>query len=138
MVGGSGERRTLRLVARFADRSNLFGDPATIRRKVDVLHRHCAELGRDPAEIEVSHLVTTLVAPSRSALRERVDAMRERNTSVEDYARRTNAGTVDDLVSLFGAYRDAGAAHSVVALPDVHLEGSIEAFGEVIESLGPS
>jgi F420-dependent oxidoreductase-like protein len=56
LVGGSGERRTLRLVARYADACNLFGDAATVRHKVDVLHRHCADVGRDPAEVAVTHL----------------------------------------------------------------------------------
>ena len=45
LVGGSGERRTLRLVAQHADACNVFGDPDTVRRKVDVLHRHCADVG---------------------------------------------------------------------------------------------
>ena len=45
----------LRLVARYADISNLFGDPATVRHKVDVLKRHCEEIGRDPAEIVDAH-----------------------------------------------------------------------------------
>ena len=49
LVGGSGERRTLPLVARYADACNLFGDVATIRHKLDVLERHCEAIGRDPA-----------------------------------------------------------------------------------------
>ena len=48
LVGGSGERRTLRLVARHADACNLFGDPEIVRHKVGVLHEHCAAEGRDP------------------------------------------------------------------------------------------
>jgi F420-dependent oxidoreductase-like protein len=56
LVGGGGERRTLRLVARYADACNLVGDPATVRHKLEVLRRHCEELGRDPAEIRVTHL----------------------------------------------------------------------------------
>ena len=136
MLGGSGEKKTLRLVARYADMSNLFGDPDTIERKVDVLHRHCADLGRDPAEVEVTHLTTAVVAQSRSELRERIDLLRDRNTSREDYAERNNAGTVEDLTSLFGSFSAAGADHSIVSLADAHLERSIETFGEVIENLG--
>ena len=56
LVGGSGERRTLRLVARHADACNLFGDPANVRRKLAVLHDHCAAEGRDPAAVAVTHL----------------------------------------------------------------------------------
>ncbi|MDX6299338.1 MAG: hypothetical protein QOF53_552 [Nocardioidaceae bacterium] len=52
MVGGDGERKTLRLVARYADACNLFGrDPETVKHKLEVLDRHCEDVGRDPAEI---------------------------------------------------------------------------------------
>ena len=49
LVGGGGEKRTLRLVARYADMCNIFGDAATIAHKVDVLRGHCEAVGRDPA-----------------------------------------------------------------------------------------
>src|SRR5207237_256820 len=58
MVGGSGERRTLRLVAQYADACNLFGDPPTVRHKLEVLGRHCDELGRNIDEIDVTQLST--------------------------------------------------------------------------------
>jgi probable F420-dependent oxidoreductase len=54
LMGGGGERRTLRLVARHADIWHSFGDPATMAHKAEVLRRHCAEVGRDPEEIEIS------------------------------------------------------------------------------------
>lgn len=53
LVGGGGERKTLRLVAQYADACNIFDmGPEKVRAKYDVLERHCADLGRDPAEIE--------------------------------------------------------------------------------------
>lgn len=138
LIGGSGEKKTLRLVSRYADACNLFGDPSTIAAKVAVLESHCTEVDRDPAEIEVTHLTTVFSAKDRKLLRERVDAIRGRNTSAEDYMARVNAGTVEDLVDLFTAYSEAGAGHSVVSMPDVALEGSIESFAGVITSFGPS
>jgi F420-dependent oxidoreductase-like protein len=132
LVGGSGEKKTLRLVARSADACNVFGDPERVRHKVEVLRRHCVEFGRDPAEIEVTHLTNALAAPDRRTLRERVDRLRERNTTPEAFMKRHNGGTVDDLEALFTEYADAGAQHSIVSLPHVAEEGSIEAFGEVI------
>jgi probable F420-dependent oxidoreductase len=54
LIGGGGERKTLRLVARHADIWHGFGDAATVERKLAVLRRHCADVGRDPAEIEIS------------------------------------------------------------------------------------
>jgi alkanesulfonate monooxygenase SsuD/methylene tetrahydromethanopterin reductase-like flavin-dependent oxidoreductase (luciferase family) len=52
MIGGSGERKTLRTIARYADMWNGMGTVEFLRHKVEVLERHCAEVGRDPAEIE--------------------------------------------------------------------------------------
>jgi alkanesulfonate monooxygenase SsuD/methylene tetrahydromethanopterin reductase-like flavin-dependent oxidoreductase (luciferase family) len=56
MVGGGGERKTLKLVAQYADACNVFGDASTVRHKVDVLHKHCAAVERDPADITVTQL----------------------------------------------------------------------------------
>jgi F420-dependent oxidoreductase-like protein len=58
MIGGAGERRTLRLVARYADACNLFGDdPEVIAHKLDVLRGHCEAEGRDYEAIEKTILV---------------------------------------------------------------------------------
>jgi F420-dependent oxidoreductase-like protein len=46
MIGGGGEKRTLRLVAQYADMCNVTGDVSTLSRKIDVLRRHCADVGR--------------------------------------------------------------------------------------------
>ena len=54
MIGGGGERKTLRLVAQYADACNIFGGPDEVAHKLDVLRRHCDALGRDPNEIEVT------------------------------------------------------------------------------------
>jgi F420-dependent oxidoreductase-like protein len=54
MIGGSGERKTLRLVAQYADACNIFGDPEEVAQKLDVLRRHCDDVGRDPSAIEVT------------------------------------------------------------------------------------
>jgi F420-dependent oxidoreductase-like protein len=54
LIGGSGERKTLRLVAKYADACNPFGGPDDVAAKIDVLRRHCDEIGRDPNEIEVT------------------------------------------------------------------------------------
>jgi F420-dependent oxidoreductase-like protein len=57
LIGGGGERKTLRLVATYADACNIIGDAATVAHKVEVLRRHCDEVGRDPADIEVTALI---------------------------------------------------------------------------------
>jgi alkanesulfonate monooxygenase SsuD/methylene tetrahydromethanopterin reductase-like flavin-dependent oxidoreductase (luciferase family) len=58
MVGGGGEQRTLRTVAKYADACNFFGDDeASLRHKLDVLRRHCDEVGRDMSEITTTAAV---------------------------------------------------------------------------------
>jgi alkanesulfonate monooxygenase SsuD/methylene tetrahydromethanopterin reductase-like flavin-dependent oxidoreductase (luciferase family) len=54
LIGGGGERKTLHLVARYADACNLIGDAATVAHKIDVLRRRCDAVGRDPGTIEVT------------------------------------------------------------------------------------
>src|SRR5689334_15804954 len=54
LIGGSGERKTLRMVAQYADACNIFGGPDEVAQKLDVLRRHCDALGRDRNEIEVT------------------------------------------------------------------------------------
>jgi F420-dependent oxidoreductase-like protein len=71
LIGGGGERKTLRLVARYADMWNGFGDVDTIRGKIQVLAAHCETVGRDPAEIVKTRLGTLIVAPTKDEAEER-------------------------------------------------------------------
>ena len=58
MIGGGGEKKTLRLVAQYADACNFFGGPEDAAHKIDVLRRHCDTVGRDIGEIEVTSLLS--------------------------------------------------------------------------------
>src|SRR3954470_6660447 len=60
LIGGGGERKTLRLVAQYADACNFFGGPDEVAHKIDVLRRHCHDVGRDPNEIEVTAMYRDL------------------------------------------------------------------------------
>src|SRR5262245_3812048 len=63
LIGGGGEQRTLRLVARYADACNVFGNPDNLRRKYGILEEHCLDVGRDYAEIEKTNLSAFSVSP---------------------------------------------------------------------------
>jgi F420-dependent oxidoreductase-like protein len=63
MIGGGGERKTLRLTARYADMWNGFGTVDEIRHKLDVLQQHCRDVDRDPSEIVKTRLGTPVTEP---------------------------------------------------------------------------
>jgi F420-dependent oxidoreductase-like protein len=119
LVGGSGERRTLRLVARHADGCNLFGDPDNVRHKIAVLREHCAAEERDPATIAVTHL-----APAR------VVAGAEPREG-------PGAATAEEHVGRYRELADAGVQVAIVGLGDAHGPESVSRFAEVIEAFHP-
>jgi alkanesulfonate monooxygenase SsuD/methylene tetrahydromethanopterin reductase-like flavin-dependent oxidoreductase (luciferase family) len=137
MVGGGGEKRTLRLVAQHADACNLFGDAATVRHKVEVLHRHCADVDRDPADVRVTHLSTALTGRTRDDVAVAVDALKPKRATPEAFARAVNAGTVDDHVGRLRELADAGVQTAIVNLPDLGDTAPIERFAAVIERYAP-
>jgi F420-dependent oxidoreductase-like protein len=91
LIGGGGERKTLRLVAVYADACNLMGDAPTIAHKVKVLHDHCAAVGRDSAQIEVTALMNvpddanpdTILAEAESLAAVGVQTVMARSTTPE-------------------------------------------------------
>lgn len=115
MIGGGGERRTLRLVARYADLCNVFGDAGGIAHKVAVLRGHCAEVGRDPAEITVSRLATLVLTDSPP------DTARAREMLVraagEQAVAGFNIGTDEDVVGQVEALREAGVDYFIFNMP---------------------
>src|SRR4029079_7855561 len=64
LIGGSGERKTLRFVAKYADGSNLFGDVERVKHLLGVLEGHCEDVGRDPAEITKTRMASVYIAPT--------------------------------------------------------------------------
>jgi len=132
LVGGSGERRTLRLVARFADACNLFGDPAVVATKVRALHGHCATFDRDPTSISVSHLSTVLVGDDQSHVDRLVDATRPPKVSAERHRRTVNAGTIEQHVTRIERYVEAGVDQVIVSLVDVADPSAVDRYGVVI------
>ena len=109
LVGGGGERRTLRLVAEHADASNLFESlgPEVLRRKLEVLEGHCVTAGR-PYEAIVRSTLGFLGTPS-----------------------------VDEAVERFGSLAELGFDLAMVDLPDPHGDGAFELLAKVIEQVAP-
>jgi F420-dependent oxidoreductase-like protein len=75
MIGGAGEKKTLRMVAQYADESNLICEIEEIPRKLEVLAEHCDRLGRDRSEIKVTKLLMIVVAPTLEQAESDLDAI---------------------------------------------------------------
>ena len=108
MIGGMGERKTLRLVAQYADACNLFiyGGAEQISHKLDVLEGHCEEVGRDYDEIEKTGLGTVQLGPEGMSSDEVVEVCREMS--------------------------EAGIEHLIFNMPNVREIGPLETFGQEI------
>ncbi len=109
LVGGSGERRTLRIVARYADACNLNGSPRTVRHKIGVLHRHCQDVGRDPKEIKVTAQAMLYLTDNPGDRQRVLRRVADFWGSDEGEIRRSNLiGTVEEAREMAAAYADIG------------------------------
>jgi F420-dependent oxidoreductase-like protein len=131
MVGGSGEKVTLRLVAEHADMSNIFGSPDVIRHKLGVLRDHCATVGRDPAEITTSWLGTLVLVENQ----EEADAVTGLLSDAigPDFRERTIVGDPDGVVEQVGALIDAGLDMIIVNMPTADA-AAVRRAGELFTS----
>jgi len=115
MVGGSGEKRTLRLVAQYADACNVNGRPERVRHLLDVLRRHCDDVGRDYSTISKTRLSTLM--PTESAEEtERLTAML-REGAGDELEDRFNIGEPEAIAEQVAELVDAGLDTLIFNLP---------------------
>jgi F420-dependent oxidoreductase-like protein len=131
LVGGSGERKTLRMVAQYADGCNLFGDPERARHLLDVLDGHCERLGRDPGEITKTSMATIAISESDEGGRAKLDAMRAAGVPEQRIAN-TTAGTPDRILERAHAFRDVGIEGLTITMPDSHDLEAVTLAGETL------
>jgi F420-dependent oxidoreductase-like protein len=110
LVGGGGERRTLRVAAHFADEWNIWGDPTLLAHKSGVLERHCADVGRDPSSITRSANALLWLSEDEAWL------ARYRGRHL---GRPSIVGTPAEVVEIVAAYRDAGVGELII--PDFNM-----------------
>jgi alkanesulfonate monooxygenase SsuD/methylene tetrahydromethanopterin reductase-like flavin-dependent oxidoreductase (luciferase family) len=101
MIGGGGEKKTLRLVAQYADATNVFGGPELVARKYAILRRHCEEVGRPYAEIERSTLQNTRLSAAGGE----------------------GSETPEAAAARFAALAAAGAQHVIVGISNIDKPG---------------
>ena len=129
LVGGSGERKTLRMVAQYADGCNLFGDPERAEHLLGVLHGHCDTVGRDPAEITKTRMATVHIAPTQEAAEAKFKAVAGDSAQARAQA---FVGEPSEIARQTQAYLDAGLDGITIVMPDVHDIESVKLAGEAL------
>lgn len=135
MIGGSGEKKTLRTVARYADQWNAFGTPETLARKDAVLRRHCDEVGRNHVEIERTVGAKIVIRESESAARRVLDDLMERNrTPMSSIADDHTfwVGTADEITDRLLGYRQIGFRTLLAEMPAPYDEETMETLIGVV------
>jgi F420-dependent oxidoreductase-like protein len=131
VIGGSGERKTLRMVAQYGDGCNFFGDPGRARHLLGVLEGHCDRLGRDPGEITKTSMAVVVIAETEAGVQAKLDAMRAFGISAERIAG-AMAGTPEQVLERAHAYREVGIEGLTFSMPDVHDPEAVALAGETL------
>ena len=118
LIGGSGERKTLRLVAKYADGCNVMGDVDRVRHLMGVLEGHCEDVGRDPSQITRTRLASIYIAETHDAAMEMVADGRADGSLPERRLPMVVAGGPDEISEQLGAFMDAGIEGFTISLPD--------------------
>jgi len=132
MIGGSGPKRTLRAVAKYADMCNVFGGPETLAKNLGILHDHCADVGRDPADIKVTRLGSLFLARSADEAEELRQGLA--GAMGEEWAREAATfGDADSVGEQLQGLVDAGAQELIFNLPLANDADDVVAAGEVLK-----
>jgi F420-dependent oxidoreductase-like protein len=134
MIGGSGEKKTLRMVAQYADASNFFGGPDRLRHLIGVLEDHCERLGRDPAEITTTRLGTVVIAPTQEEADAKLDWLAQLPGMDPERLATIIAGDPDTVAERASELLETGINGLIFNSPDTHDLESVQLLGE---TLGP-
>jgi F420-dependent oxidoreductase-like protein len=134
MIGGSGEKKTLRMVAQYADASNFFGDAERIRHLVDVLEAHCERLGRDPAEITKTRLGTVIIKSTQEEADQLFERIAQSSGMPAERLATWIVGDADTVTEKCSELLDAGLDALIFNSPEVHDLETVELLGK---TLGP-
>ena len=120
LIGGGGEQVTLKLVARYGDANNIGGGFENVRRKEAVLLQHCETVGRDPAEIERTVGVGTVIIRDSRAEVERLQKVTfERNGRARPWTDQP-VGTPEDVAEALAPFVEIGYRHLIAGFPAPH------------------
>ena len=135
LIGGGGEQVTLKLVARYGDANNVGGGLENVKRKEAILVQHCETVGRDPAEIERTTGIGTVIIRDSRAEAERVHAaMFERNGKADRWKDQP-VGTPEDVAERLAPFLEIGYRHLIAGFPGPHDVESMTRFATEVRPL---
>ena len=135
LIGGGGEQVTLKLVARYGDANNIGGGIEAVTRKEAILVRHCETIGRDPAEIERTTGIGTVIIRDSREEAERVHAaMFERNGRADRWTDQP-IGTPEDVAEKLAPFLGIGYRHLIAGFPAPHDEESMTRFATEVRPI---
>lgn len=138
MIGGAGEKKTLRMVAQYADESNMICAPADIPRKLAALDEHCARLGRDRSEITVTYQTSACIAPTHEQAQADMAAAVELIPELGGRAGSAIIGSPDEVAAIYERILATGVDGVTVNLPaNGHVPGRVALLGETLAPLLP-
>jgi F420-dependent oxidoreductase-like protein len=136
MIGGGGERKTLRLVAQYADESNLICRIDEIPRKLDALAGHCETLDRKQSEITVSYQTSACVAPTHEQAVAEFEEYVARQPQAEARRDMVILGSPDEVAERYAQLLATGIdGVTVNAPPNGHIEGRVALLGQTLAPL---
>jgi alkanesulfonate monooxygenase SsuD/methylene tetrahydromethanopterin reductase-like flavin-dependent oxidoreductase (luciferase family) len=125
LVGGGGERVTLKLVAKYADANNVGGGLENVMKKERILLEHCDAVGRDPSTIErTAGIGTVIIRDSREEAARVAEAVFARNGAAGPWTAQP-WGTPEDLVEMLAPYAAIGYTHLISGFPSPYDEESM-------------
>jgi F420-dependent oxidoreductase-like protein len=134
MIGGAGEKMTLKVVAKYADIWNTFGSPVDFKQKLKVLSQHCASVGRSMDAIEVSWAGTALICDSSAQRDAFLKPIAQRwGRSADEMAQATLVGSVDEVRARIEEFVGVGVTHFIISvMPPYDLTGWKRFADEII------
>jgi alkanesulfonate monooxygenase SsuD/methylene tetrahydromethanopterin reductase-like flavin-dependent oxidoreductase (luciferase family) len=131
MIGGSGERETLKLVAKYGDACNLFGSVDTVKHKLAVLRNHCKDIGRDYNSILKTKLGRVLIAKDKEDLKAKL-AQATQGVPEERVREFLLFGTPEEVHRQLEDFRDAGIDYFIIGTDPQHELEYVDLFGREI------
>jgi F420-dependent oxidoreductase-like protein len=132
LIGGSGEKRLLRTVAKYGDACNLFGSPATVKRKLDILREHCQEMGRDYESILKTKLTRVAISEDEVTVKSAIERMSKLLPPGVPMNESVIYGTPEEVIDRVREFAAVGVQYLISSYGGERELAQLKLFGEKV------